>query len=88
MFCSYNFLSRDTMRKSGAGHRSMSVCPSVILLYLIENDKDIITLFSRPRSAITLVSPILPSAKDNPLNVAVKYTTWKFFCDFLGNGTT
>jgi len=49
------FLPRDAMRKRGLCCRSVSVCPSVTLVYCIQTAEDIVKFLSRPGSPIILV---------------------------------
>jgi len=51
----YRFLPRYAVRKRGLCCRSVSICPSVTLVYSIHTTEDIVKLLSPPGSHITLV---------------------------------
>ena len=73
------------MRKRGLCCRSVSVCRSVTFVYCIHTDKDIVKLFSRHSSPITLV--FFDLGTDNqfqrePFSGGAKYKGVGKFCNF------
>jgi len=82
--------------KRGLCCRSVSVCPSVTLVYCIQTAEDIVKRLSQPGSSIILVffDPERPNSKGNPLQQGRKIhgdgEILRFSTEiavYLGNGT-